>query len=96
MPEWPPSWKPRTVQHILIPEEIPVIPGFTLKSICKPAGEVGGDFFQILPTAAGGVLAVIGDVSGKGIPAPMTVSLRVGTFRMPAHHTKIPPKPWQQ
>jgi Stage II sporulation protein E (SpoIIE) len=80
----------RTVQHVLIPEEIPAIPGFTLESVYKPAGEVGGDFFQILPTAAGGVLVVIGDVSGKGIPAAMTVSLLVGTFRTLAHYTQNP------
>lgn len=80
----------RTVQHVLIPEDIPAIPGFTLHSVYKPAGEVGGDFFQILPTASGGVLVVIGDVSGKGIPAAMTVSLLVGTFRTLAHYTQSP------
>jgi len=80
----------RTVQHVLIPEDIPAVPGFTLHSVYKPAGEVGGDFFQILPTTSGGVLVVIGDVSGKGIPAAMTVSLLVGTFRTLAHYTQSP------
>jgi len=36
------------------------------------------------------VLAVIGDVSGKGMPAAMTVSLLVGTVRTLAHYTKSP------
>jgi len=80
----------RAVQHVLIPEEIPTVPGFELQSVYKPAGEVGGDFFQISPTAGGGVLAVIGDVSGKGMPAAMTVSLLVGTFRTLAHYTQSP------
>ncbi len=80
----------RTVQQVLIPEEIPTIPGFALESVYKPAGEVGGDFFQILPSASGGVLAVIGDVSGKGMPAAMTVSLLVGTVRTLAHYTQSP------
>ena len=80
----------RTVQHVLIPEQIPAVPGFTLESVYKPAGEVGGDFFQIVPVKNGGVLIVIGDVSGKGMPAAMTVSLLVGTFRTLAHYTQNP------
>jgi hypothetical protein len=80
----------RTVQQILIPEEIPNVPGFAIQSAYIPAGEVGGDFFQIVPTKNGGVLAVIGDVSGKGMPAAMTVSLLVGTFRTLAHYTQSP------
>jgi len=80
----------RVVQQILIPEEIPSIPGFDLQCVYKPAGEVGGDFFQIVPTPAGGVLAVIGDVTGKGMPAAMAVSLLVGTFRTLAHYTQSP------
>src|SRR5208283_288546 len=54
------------------------------------AGEVGGDFFQFLPIRSGGVLVVIGDVSGKGMPAAMTVSLLVGTVRTLAHYTQSP------
>lgn len=80
----------RAVQQVLVPAENPAIPGFRIESIYKPAGEVGGDFFQILPTPAGGVLLVIGDVSGKGMPAAMTVSLLVGTVRTLAHYTQSP------
>ena len=80
----------RVVQQVLIPEAIPQVPGFAIESVYKPAGEVGGDFFQILPTADGGVLAVIGDVSGKGTSAAMTVSLLVGTVRTLAHYTQSP------
>jgi hypothetical protein len=80
----------RTVQQILIPEQIPTIPGFVLHSVYKPAGQVGGDFFQILPLDGGGMLLVIGDVSGKGLPAAMTVSLLVGTVRTLAHYTQSP------
>jgi len=80
----------RTVQQVLIPEDIPTVPGFLLHSVYKPASEVGGDFFQIVAIEDGGVLAVIGDVSGKGMPAAMTVSLLVGTFRSLAHFTQSP------
>ncbi len=80
----------RTVQQVLIPEEIPTVPGFLMHSVYHPAGQVGGDFFQILPLKSGGVLVVIGDVSGKGMPAAMTVSLLVGTVRTLAHYTQSP------
>ncbi|MGA7521827.1 MAG: SpoIIE family protein phosphatase [Acidobacteriaceae bacterium] len=80
----------RAVQQVLVPEAIPSVPGFHVESVYKPAGEVGGDFFQILPLSDGGVLVAIGDVSGKGIPAAMTVSLLVGTLRTLAHYTESP------
>ena len=39
----------RAVQQVLVPAENPSIPGFRIDSIYQPAGEVGGDFFQICP-----------------------------------------------
>jgi hypothetical protein len=80
----------RIVQQVLVPSEIPTVPGFAVENVYKPAGQVGGDFSQIIPIANGGVLIVIGDVSGKGMPAAMTVSLLVGTFRTLAHYTQSP------
>jgi serine phosphatase RsbU (regulator of sigma subunit) len=80
----------RQVQLVLIPDANPVVPGFAVNSEYQPAQQVGGDFFQIIPLANGGVLAVIGDVSGKGTPAAMTVSLLVGTLRTLAHYTQSP------
>jgi hypothetical protein len=80
----------RTVQQVLIPSEIPKVSGFNIQCVYKPAGHVGGDFFQIIPTTSGGLLIVIGDVSGKGMPAAMTVALLVGTLRTLAHFTQSP------
>ena len=80
----------KEVQQVLIPEALPTISGFRLESEYRPAQQVGGDFFQILSLEEGGVLAVIGDVSGKGMPAAMTVSLLVGTLRTLAHFTHSP------
>jgi hypothetical protein len=80
----------RAVQSVLVPTESPDTPGFAIASVYRPAGRVGGDFFQILPMKNVGVLAVIGDVSGKGMPAAMTVSLLVGTVRMLVHYTQSP------
>ncbi len=80
----------RTVQQVLVPNEIPHVPGFAIQCIYRPAGQVGGDFFQVIPLTAGGALIAVGDVSGKGMPAAMTVSLLVGTFRTLAHYTQRP------
>lgn len=80
----------RIVQQVLVPSEIPTVPGFAVENVYKPAGQVGGDFSQIIPIAEGGILVMIGDVSGKGMPAAMTVSLLVGTFRTLAHYTQSP------
>ena len=86
----------RGVQQILIPDELPSIPCLTIESAYLPAQEVGGDFFQILPipNAADPELPsafiVLGDVSGKGLKAAMTVSLIVGTLRASASHCTSP------
>ncbi len=80
----------RAVQQVLIPDEVHAVPGFKLQAVYQPASQVGGDFFQIVATKTGAALVVIGDVSGKGMPAAMTVSLLVGTFRTLAHYTESP------
>ena len=80
----------RAVQQVLVPEDIPAVPGFAIQSVYKPYGEVGGDFFQIVFLGRGGALVVIGDVSGKGLPAAMTVSLLVGAVRTLADFIESP------
>ncbi len=80
----------RAVQQVLIPEQTPAVPGFQIESVYKPYGEVGGDFFQILPRPDGSVLIAIGDVSGKGMPAAMMVSLLVGALSALAETTTSP------
>ena len=81
----------REVQSVLIPEELPRVPGWTIESEYRPAREVGGDFFQIIPLAtAGSVLIVIGDVAGKGLQAGMLVALIVGTIRTMADNDPDP------
>jgi len=79
------------VQQVLIPEELPHVPGLTIESEYRPAREVGGDFFQIIPhTSDGSVLIVVGDVTGKGLQAGMLVALIVGAIRTEARHTSDP------
>ncbi len=78
------------VQQVLVPADTPAIPGFAISSIYRPAEEVGGDFFQVIPSGSGGALIALGDVSGKGLKAAMTVSLIVGTLRTLAEYTQSP------
>ena len=78
------------VQRVLLPQEIPAVPGFRIECEYRPAQEVGGDFFQVLETREGGVLVVIGDVSGKGVRAAMLVALIVGTLRTAAEQIEEP------
>jgi hypothetical protein len=69
------------VQRVLIPETLPPLKGYAVTSAYRPAQEVGGDFFQLIPRANGSTLLVLGDVSGKGLKAAMTVALIVGAVR---------------
>jgi sigma-B regulation protein RsbU (phosphoserine phosphatase) len=71
----------RQVQSLLIPSVAASTPGFTIESVYLPAQEVGGDFYQVIPAADGSLLVLVGDVSGKGLQAAMTVSTIVGGLR---------------
>jgi hypothetical protein len=69
------------LQQVLIPETLPSLDGYAVTSAYRPAQQVGGDFFQLIAQPDGSALLVLGDVSGKGLKAAMTVSLIVGTIR---------------
>jgi len=80
----------RQVQQMLLPDEQDQCPGFHVESIYRPADQVGGDFFQQIADGHGGTLIVVGDVSGKGLPAAMIVSVLVGAIRSEASHGAEP------
>jgi hypothetical protein len=80
----------KEVQQVIVPEQVDAVPGFNVESIYQPAQQVGGDFFQVLPAGEGGLLVVVGDVAGKGLPAAMLVSVLVGAIRGAADYTKDP------
>ena len=71
----------RQVQSLLVPAAATITPGFAVESVYLPASSVGGDFFQVRPGEDGSLLIVVGDVSGKGLKAAMTVSAIVGALR---------------
>ena len=80
----------RQVQQVILPNPNQSFPGFAVESVYKPAREVGGDFFQIMPIENGGLFFIIGDVAGKGLPAAMLVSLLIGSIRATAEYTHDP------
>ncbi len=80
----------REVQQVILPGPGESFAGYLVESVYQPAQQVGGDFFQILPAGNRGLLVVIGDVAGKGLPAAMLVALLVGSLRATAESTSDP------
>jgi serine phosphatase RsbU (regulator of sigma subunit) len=80
----------QALQQVLVPESLPVVPGYAVTSAYRPAQEVGGDFFQLIPLPGDAALLVIGDVSGKGLPAAMAVAMIVGAIRSTVEMTDDP------
>ena len=71
----------RGVQSMLLSRESIATPGFAVESVYQPAQEVGGDFFLVSSGTDGSLLVVAGDVSGKGLPAALRVSLILGALQ---------------
>ena len=73
-----------TLQGTLIPPHPPAIPHLDIHALYRPAGsgrEVGGDFYDVFQVGPDAWLVVLGDVSGKGIPAAVVTSFIRYTIR---------------
>jgi len=64
----------QAIQHAFLPKDVPALPGWQLMPDYRPAREVGGDFYDIFLFADGRLGLVIGDVSGKGVPAALVMA----------------------
>jgi len=64
----------REVQQRLFPQNIPEIAGVSLAGMCRPASEVGGDYYDLIELEDGHLGFAIGDVSGKGISAALIMA----------------------
>jgi serine phosphatase RsbU (regulator of sigma subunit)/predicted ester cyclase len=71
----------RRIQHALLPKAVPELEGWEILPHYQPAREVGGDFYDFPPVADGRVGLVIGDVSGKGIPAAVLMASTQSVLR---------------
>ncbi len=78
------------VQAQLLPDHCPVIDGVELAALCRPAFQVGGDYYDFIPTRPqltghrreqAPWALVMGDVMGKGVPAGLLMTLLRGMLR---------------
>jgi hypothetical protein len=70
----------QTVQQVLLSRSTKATPGFHVETVYLPASEVGGDFFFVSPDTDGSLVAIVGDVAGKGMLAAMRVSVILGAL----------------
>jgi hypothetical protein len=62
------------IQMSLVPES-PTLPGMQVAGLMLPASEVGGDYYDVITTAAGRRFLAIGDVSGHGVTSGLTMMM---------------------
>ncbi len=62
------------IQQAALPKEVPQIGGWQISPFYQPAREVGGDFYEFLEQDGGRVGFLVGDATGKGVPAAFVMS----------------------
>jgi phosphoserine phosphatase RsbU/P len=70
------------IQRQILPKGAPQIAGYQLVGWNRPARQVGGDYYDLLPRGDGRVGLAVGDVSGKGMPAALMVSTLHSALRL--------------
>jgi serine phosphatase RsbU (regulator of sigma subunit) len=80
----------RRIQHALLPKDVPALFGWEITKHYQPAREVGGDFYDFLKLEDGRVGLIIGDVSGKGIPAAVLMASTRSVLRAVAQRALMP------
>jgi serine phosphatase RsbU (regulator of sigma subunit) len=79
----------RMIQHALLPKSLPEVEGYEIAVYYQPAREVGGDFYDFLRLPDGRLGLVVGDVSGKGVPAAIVMAI-TRTMLRSAYHLGSP------
>jgi serine phosphatase RsbU (regulator of sigma subunit)/anti-sigma regulatory factor (Ser/Thr protein kinase) len=74
----------RLIQQHFLPKELPELPGWQIAAYYRPAREVGGDFYDVIPLPDGRVGFVVGDVTDKGVPAALVMSATRSVLRASA------------
>lgn len=80
----------RNVQITFLPRMNPEIEGIEIASLCLPAKEVGGDYYDFIEITPKKLGVVIGDVSGKGISAAFYMTLTKGFLKSQARSVFSP------
>jgi steroid delta-isomerase-like uncharacterized protein len=71
----------RSIQQAFLPKEVPTLEGWQISPLYQPAREVGGDFYDFHPLSGGRLGLVVGDATGKGVPAALVMSTTCGMLR---------------
>jgi serine phosphatase RsbU (regulator of sigma subunit)/predicted ester cyclase len=64
----------RSIQQASLPEQVPQLEGWQITPFYRPAREVGGDFYDFLELEDGRLGLVVGDATGKGVPAALVMA----------------------
>jgi sigma-B regulation protein RsbU (phosphoserine phosphatase) len=64
----------REIQQGLLPRTLASIPGFEIAAVNISSKQVGGDYYDVVPTQPDEYVLAIGDVSGKGMPAALLMA----------------------
>jgi serine phosphatase RsbU (regulator of sigma subunit) len=79
----------RRIQEHLLPSEI-TVPGLSIARLFKPAEDVAGDYYDIVPLTDGSWLICIADVAGHGIPAAIGAAILKAVLLDAATHNTEP------
>jgi steroid delta-isomerase-like uncharacterized protein len=74
----------RSIQQASLPKEVPTLEGWQIAPFYRPARQVGGDFYDFHPLSEGRLGLVVGDATGKGVPAALVMSTTCGMLRLAA------------
>ncbi len=80
----------RQIQRALLPEAAPQLDGWELTTYYEPAREVGGDFYDFLEFEDGRLGLVVGDATGKGMPAALVMATIRGMLRSVVQSVESP------
>jgi phosphoserine phosphatase RsbU/P len=80
----------RKAQLRMLPDAPPSAPGINISAVCNPSRDVGGDLYDFLALPEGKIGVVIADVSGKGVPASLYMTLTKGLLDSIAEHKTDP------
>jgi serine phosphatase RsbU (regulator of sigma subunit)/ketosteroid isomerase-like protein len=74
----------RSIQQAALPKEVPTLEGWQINPYYRPAREVGGDFYDFHLLSEGRLGLVVGDATGKGVPAALMMSTTCGMLQLAA------------
>src|SRR5215204_603828 len=80
----------RRIQQALLPKAVPTLEGWQIAPYYRPAREVGGDFHDFLELPNGRLGLVVGDATGKGVPAALVMASARSILRAVAQASNSP------